>query len=177
MPLTDTAVRNAKHYGKNYTLKDMDGLCLFIGAKGGKSWHFRFYWLGRQVRISLGSYPEISLKGARLARDQARAFVAQGIDPRAIRREERLAAYAAVENSFAVVFLAWRTFKAVTLQEGLHWCCFWRLVSMDTDDAIRASAKSVVTKLPRSKRDLIYKVIEAKSPLQLVSFIAENLDD
>ncbi|WP_424481679.1 hypothetical protein [Pseudomonas mandelii] len=29
MPLTDTAVRNAKLYGKNYTLKDMDGLyCL-----------------------------------------------------------------------------------------------------------------------------------------------------
>jgi integrase len=118
MPLTDTAVRNAKHYGKNHTLKDMDGLSLFVGAKGGKIWHFRFYWLGRQVRISLGSYPEVSLKNARLARDQARALVAQGIDPRAIRREERLAACEAVENSFAAVFLAWRTFKAVTLQAG-----------------------------------------------------------
>lgn len=46
-----------------------------------------------------------------------------------------------------------------------------------TDEAVRASAKSVVKKLPRSKRDLIYKVIEAKRPLQLVGFIAENLDD
>jgi len=46
-----------------------------------------------------------------------------------------------------------------------------------TDEAVRASAKSVVKKLPRSKRDLIYKVIESKSPLQLVGFIAENLDD
>jgi len=46
-----------------------------------------------------------------------------------------------------------------------------------TDEAVRASAKSVVKKLPRSKRDLIYKVIEAKSPLHLVGFIAENLDD
>jgi hypothetical protein len=80
---------------------------LFIDAKGGKSWHTRFYWLGRQVRISLGIYPEISLKNARLARDQARTLVAQGIDPRAIRKEERLAACAAVENSIAAVFLAW----------------------------------------------------------------------
>lgn len=46
-----------------------------------------------------------------------------------------------------------------------------------TDEAVRASAKSVVKKLPRSKRDLIYKVIEAKSPLHLVGFIAENLDE
>ncbi|WP_024618975.1 DUF7740 domain-containing protein [Pseudomonas kilonensis] len=45
------------------------------------------------------------------------------------------------------------------------------------DEAVRASAKSVVKKLPRSKRDLIYKVIDAKSPLHLVGFLAESLDD
>ncbi|MGH8388626.1 MAG: hypothetical protein ACRESJ_24635 [Pseudomonas sp.] len=46
-----------------------------------------------------------------------------------------------------------------------------------TDEAVRASAKSVVKKLPRSKRDLIYKVIDAQSPLSLVGFLAEHLDD
>lgn len=46
-----------------------------------------------------------------------------------------------------------------------------------TDEAVRASAKSVVKKLPRSKRDLIYKVIDSRSPLHLVGFLAENLDD
>lgn len=45
-----------------------------------------------------------------------------------------------------------------------------------TDEAVRASAKSVVKKLPRSKRDLIYKVIESRSPLELVDFLAQNLD-
>lgn len=45
-----------------------------------------------------------------------------------------------------------------------------------TDEAVRASAKSVVKKLPRSKRDLIYKV-ESRSPLDLVGFLAENLDN
>ncbi len=90
MPLTDTTVRHAKNYGKNYSLKDMDGLHLFVSAKGATSWHFRFYWLGKQARISLGMYPAIGLKDARLARDQARTLVAQGIDPRASRREDRL---------------------------------------------------------------------------------------
>ena len=45
-----------------------------------------------------------------------------------------------------------------------------------TDDAVRASAKSVVKKLPRSKRDLIYKVIDSRSPLELVGYLAQNLD-
>jgi hypothetical protein len=62
MPLTDTAVRAAKNYGKNYSLKDTDGLHLFVSSNGGESWHFRFNWLGKQARISLGMYPEISLK-------------------------------------------------------------------------------------------------------------------
>ncbi|CRM33265.1 hypothetical protein [Pseudomonas sp. 25 R 14] len=45
-----------------------------------------------------------------------------------------------------------------------------------TDDAVRASARSVVKKLPRSKRDLIYQVVNSRSPLELVEFLAQNLD-
>lgn len=65
MPLTDTAIRLAKPTGRDYTLKDGDGLALFVGASGAKNWHFRFSWAGKQPRISLGTYPEISLKEAR----------------------------------------------------------------------------------------------------------------
>ena len=49
MPLIDTAVRQAKPTGKNYTFKDTAGLALFVGAKGAKQWHFRFYRLGKQA--------------------------------------------------------------------------------------------------------------------------------
>ncbi len=62
MALTDTAVRQAKPSGKNYTLRDSGGLALFVGPKGAKQWHFRCYWLGKQARISLGVYPAVSLK-------------------------------------------------------------------------------------------------------------------
>ena len=72
MALTDTAVRQAEPSGKNYTLKDADGLALSVGPKGAKHWHFQFYWLGKQARISLGGYLAVSLKDARKARDQAR---------------------------------------------------------------------------------------------------------
>ena len=45
-----------------------------------------------------------------------------------------------------------------------------------TDEAVRAAAKSLVKKMPRSKREWIYKVIDCRSPLQFVEFLAQNLD-
>jgi hypothetical protein len=76
-------------------------------AQGSKSWHFRFCWGGKQPRISLGVYPEISLRDARARRDEARNLVAKGIDPRVHRRQERAAAAAATANTFETVFRLW----------------------------------------------------------------------
>ena len=75
MALTDVAVRQARPTGKDYTLRDFDGLSLAVSAKGGKSWHFRYYWAARQKRMSLGTYPEVSLREARALRDEARALL------------------------------------------------------------------------------------------------------
>ncbi|WP_431495164.1 Arm DNA-binding domain-containing protein [Pseudomonas brassicacearum] len=66
-----------------------NGLALFVNTKGAKCWHFRFSWADKQPRISLGTYPEISLRDARALRDIARALVAKGIDPRVHRQLER----------------------------------------------------------------------------------------
>ncbi|UUQ64390.1 hypothetical protein NLK61_24760 [Pseudomonas fuscovaginae UPB0736] len=46
-----------------------------------------------------------------------------------------------------------------------------------TDEAVRASAKSCVKKLPRSKRDPIYNVINSRRPMELIAYLAENLED
>jgi hypothetical protein len=45
------------------------------------------------------------------------------------------------------------------------------------DRAVRNSAKSVLKKLPRGKRHIIYRIIESSSPLKLVDYLAQNLDD
>jgi Arm DNA-binding domain len=59
MALSDTTVRQARAKGKYYTLNDLDGLSLFVRAKGSKHWYFRFSWDGKQQRISVGRYPEV----------------------------------------------------------------------------------------------------------------------
>ncbi|MFL1527895.1 tyrosine-type recombinase/integrase [Pseudomonas sp. O230] len=112
MPLTDTAVRQAKPKEKDYSLSDTAGLSLFVAAKGTKAWHFRFSWHGQQPRISLGTYPEISLKDARERRDEARSLIAKGVDPRSQRREEKRAASTGAVKTFEVVANEWYAFKS-----------------------------------------------------------------
>jgi integrase len=107
MALTDTAVRQAKATGTAYTLGDIDGLSLAVSPHGGKSWHFRYYWMGRQKRMSLGTYPEVSLREARHTHDEARALLGKNINPRVDRKQKRQAVRWVSENTFDAVFNAW----------------------------------------------------------------------
>lgn len=118
MPLSDTAVRQAKPRDKAYTLADALGLSLYVAPGGVKSWHFRFTWLGRQARISLGTYPEVGLKDARSRRDEARETVAKGIDPREARREQRATAMQAGGMTFRCVYDEWQVFRRASLAAG-----------------------------------------------------------
>ncbi len=111
MPLTDTAVRQAKAGEKEYSITDGGGLSLYVATNGTKSWHFRFSWHGKQPRMSLGTYPEISLKDARERRDGARSLVAKGIDPRSQRRNEKRVAADSSVKTFEVVAGEWYAFK------------------------------------------------------------------
>ncbi|SFO47395.1 Integrase [Pseudomonas sp. NFACC24-1] len=68
--------------------------------------------------MSLGCYPQISLKEARTRRDEARALVAQGINPYEHRKQQRLAVRFATEHTFEVVFNQWVEFRRLSLKEG-----------------------------------------------------------
>ena len=86
MPLTATAVKNAKPETKIRRLYDERGLYLEVSPKGGKWWRFKYRIDGKEKRISLGVYPDISLSDARERREEARRLVARGIDPSAKRQ-------------------------------------------------------------------------------------------
>ena len=119
MPLTDTAVRQAKPKEKDYSVTDADGLALFVATNGTKSWHFRFSWHGKQPRMSLGTYPEFSLREARELRDKCRSQVAKGVDPRLDRRQSRHAAGTALTNTFETVANRWYDFRSARLSQAV----------------------------------------------------------
>jgi integrase len=116
--LTDTALRQAKPRGKAFTLSDSLGLTIYVAPNGVKSWHFRFTWLGTQVRISLGTYPEVGLKEARARRDEAREEVARGVDPRESRKDKRSQLVNAQGHSLRRVYEEWLAFRKGGLKPG-----------------------------------------------------------
>jgi len=73
------------------TYEDGDGLRLVVKATGRKSWLLRFQLAGRRREMGLGSYPEVSLKNARLEAGAKRRHLIDGIDPLAARDQERTA--------------------------------------------------------------------------------------
>jgi len=107
MPLTDTAIKKAKPDAKQRKLYDERGLFLLISPKGGKWWRFKYQFDGKEKLLSVGTYPDVSLKDARERRDEARKQVAAGIDPGGHRKAKRTARVANQANSFEVVAREW----------------------------------------------------------------------
>lgn len=164
MPLTDTAVRQAKSADKDFTITDGSGLSLFIATNGTKCWHFRFSWHGKQPRMSLGTYPEITLKEARERRDQARALVAKGIDPRLQRREEKRAAASEAVKTFEVVANEWHAFKLPRWVTAHHGAAYQSRFYLDKD-LIPALGKIPIAEVKRSDVLAALRRIEKREAL------------
>ena len=76
MPLTDTAIKNAKKREKPYKLSDGGGLHVLIGTDGSRYWRLAYRFLGKQKTLALGIYPAVPLADARAARDEAKKWLA-----------------------------------------------------------------------------------------------------
>ncbi|MDC0886783.1 tyrosine-type recombinase/integrase [Altererythrobacter sp.] len=103
MALSDVAIRNAKHGPKPIKLFDERGLFLLLQPSGGKLWRLKYRYMGKEKKLSLGIYPDVSLKAARARRDEARTILADGIDPAAAKAGEEAKAKIAAANTFKAV--------------------------------------------------------------------------
>jgi integrase len=65
---------------------DGGGLYLSISSNGGRRWVFLFRWHGKPTEIGLGSARNVTLARARELAAQARAKLAEGINPKDVRR-------------------------------------------------------------------------------------------
>ncbi len=101
--LTNTSIANAKTKKKLYRINDGNGLCLEITPKGAKRWRFRYRFGGKEKMLSLGFYPAVTLKSARIRTEDLRRQLAEGLDPSFIRKEK----VASAEHTFQVVALEW----------------------------------------------------------------------
>ena len=89
MKLTDTIALNATPIEKPYRLFDGKGLYLEITPKGSKYWRLKYSFRGKEKRLALGVYPEVSLQAARDKTMAARKLLHEYIDPAQIKRQKK----------------------------------------------------------------------------------------
>lgn len=104
-PLTNTQVDKAKPLDKPYTLTDGGGLYLHISKAGTKAWRIDYTTpiTRKRVTVTLGQYPEITLAAARQMRTDIKYHLANGDDPRDIKRDEDRKQLLESKNTFAMV--------------------------------------------------------------------------
>jgi integrase len=112
--LTLANITKAKPQAKPVRMFDGGGLYLEISPAGGKLWRFKYRFAGKEKRLSLGAWPDVSLTDARARHREARALLAAtpSIDPGA----RQQAAKAAEKAPASVV-----TFK----QQAQAWLAMW----------------------------------------------------
>ena len=107
MPLTDTAIRNAKPKTKPYKMTDGQGLFLLIRPNGSKWWRYKYRFMNKENLLALGIYPEVGLADARERHAQARKVLAAGNDPNETKKEAKRLAILKNENDFEAITREW----------------------------------------------------------------------
>lgn len=90
MKLTDAKIRSAKPLEKPYKLFDGHGLYLHVQPSGGRWWRLKYRFGGKEKLLAIGTYPEVNLHEARETRDDARKFLARGVDPGEKKKADRI---------------------------------------------------------------------------------------
>lgn len=106
--LTDRHIKTATTpAGRPRKLSDGAGLYLLASPTGARYWRFDYRYSGKRKTLALGTYPEVSLRGARDAARAARDDLRALRDPSQIRRERRAAAIAQAGNTLQPIALEW----------------------------------------------------------------------
>ena len=95
----DAAYKAAKPKEKDYTISDGGGLHLLIKSSGSKLWQFVCTFDGKRKKLALGIYPGSTLEAARRKAEEARAQIANGIDPSEAKKQNKQAGQIDAENA------------------------------------------------------------------------------
>lgn len=115
--LTDTAIRKTKPKEKAYTLPDGNGLQLLIKTNGHKVWEVRYTLHSKARKTTVGTYPTVSLKSARVKSEEYRVKAKNGLDPVEENKTEKLRHILKEKGQLHLVVKAWQeslTCKKIT---------------------------------------------------------------
>ncbi len=98
-------IRNAKSQTKDYTISVATGLSVLVKSTGSKLWRFRYSFSGKRCMISLGKYPQISIKQAKAKQREYLDMLEDGINPSTHKQVQKV--NLAKKKDFRSVVLEW----------------------------------------------------------------------
>ncbi|MDA9194022.1 tyrosine-type recombinase/integrase [Alphaproteobacteria bacterium] len=101
MKLTDRQIQLTKppHSGR-ITLTDGNGLQLRITSSDKRTWPLQYRYQGSMRKYTIGSYPGVSLKNARVRNTELRASIQAGHDPQSAKKLAKSPSSTNVEECF-----------------------------------------------------------------------------
>jgi len=107
MALTEIAIKALKPTDKARKISDAGGLYLLVQPTGTKTWCYKYRLLGKEKKLTFGPYPLITLKEARLKRDDAKRQLLEGADPAIEKQTQKRLAVFDAANTFKAVAEEW----------------------------------------------------------------------
>ncbi|MDX8399004.1 MAG: tyrosine-type recombinase/integrase [Gallionellaceae bacterium] len=118
MALTDAKVKTARLASGKVQQKLTDGGGLYLLLRGsGKYWRLDYAFCNKRKTLALGTYPQVGLKQARAAKEQAKEQLAEGIDPNQAKKEDKRQQIVATQAAtFEGVAIEWLDKKGQQLK-------------------------------------------------------------
>ncbi len=170
--LTDLQCKSPPADGKS-KLFDGHGLYLEILKSGARSWRWKYRIHGKEKRLTFGLYPDVSLKKARIAREQAAALLRTGVDPSIDRVLQAAQAAAQGEHTFKSVALTWHA-SQVPLFKPRHAAHVLRTLENDVFPAI---GKMPISQVTSPQIVTLLRKIEARGSADVAHRCRQRISD
>ena len=119
MKLKDAVIKAFEAGDKIIKLSDGASLFLLVHPSGKKTWIYAYRFGGKQKKLTLGQYPNMSLKDARIARQEARSLIEQGFDPGAEKQAKKNRpeqfTFSAIAEDWLAVYSVNRADKTISI--------------------------------------------------------------
>ena len=164
-PLTETTLSSLKPQSKEYIKSDGNGLYIRIKPNKTKFWYFSYKFAGKEKKMSLGAYPDLSLNFAREIAQEYRGLILRNIDPAAYRQslnntvEEKKVTFSEMATMWRDKRLKLGKLKAQTVNEAfrrveLH--LFPKIADLPIEEANYKTLALALSPLKNSKT--LYKI-------------------
>lgn len=159
--LTNLKIEKLKPKEKIYKANDGQGLYLKIRPSGSKIWMFDYYHpiTKKRPTLTIGRYPDISLKEARELITEYRGLVAKGIDPKEYLTQIKEQKETEINNTFIKIASDWYEWRKTRKHFSAGYAVdVWRMLEKHTFPSLQD--KPITSIKPRDIINTLNKLKE-----------------